>query len=52
MELLKTYDGIIHIIDIQSENGKKHDRTCIASYGTKIDYMSNILRAAVEDQTD
>lgn len=52
MDLLITDSGNVHIIDIGARMGGNMIGPCIIPYGTGIDYMGNMLRAAVNDPLD
>lgn len=52
MDLLITDKGSVHIIDIGARMGGNMIGPCIIPYGTGIDYMGNILKAAVGDSVD
>lgn len=52
MDLLITDLGSVHIIDIGARMGGNMIGPCIIPYGTGIDYMGNMLRAAVNDPLD
>lgn len=52
MDLLITEAGNIHIVDIGARMGGNMIGPCIIPYGTGIDYMSNMLKAAVGDEPD
>lgn len=49
MDLLVTKEGKIHIIDVGARMGGNMIGPCIIPYGTGIDYMGNMLKAAVGD---
>lgn len=52
MDLLITDRGGIHIIDIGARMGGNMIGPCIIPYGTGIDYMGNMLKAAVGEELD
>lgn len=52
MDLLITESGNIHIIDIGARMGGNLIGSYIIPYGTGIDYMGNMLKAAVGDEPD
>lgn len=52
MDLLITEAGNIHIIDIGARMGGNMIGPCIIPYGTGIDYIGNMLKAAVGDEPD
>ena len=52
MDFLVTDSGNIHIIDVGARMGGNMIGPCIIPYGTGIDYMGNMLKAAVGDITD
>lgn len=52
MDLLITETGHIHIIDIGARMGGNLLGSHIIPYGTGIDYMGNMLKAAVGDEPD
>lgn len=52
MDLLITDTGNIHIIDIGARMGGNMIGPCIVPYGTGIDYMGNMVKAAVGDELD
>lgn len=52
MDLIITETGNIHIVDIGARMGGNMIGPCIIPYGTGIDYMSNMLKAAVGDEPD
>lgn len=52
MDLLITDSGKVHIIDVGARMGGNMIGPCIIPYGTGIDYMGNMLRAAVNDPLD
>src|SRR5699024_8800325 len=52
MDLLITETGNIHIIDIGARMGGNLIGSHIIPYGTGINYMGNILKAAVGEQLD
>lgn len=52
MDLLITNDGNVHIIDIGARMGGNLIGSHIIPIGTGIDYMSNMIKAAVGDTTD
>lgn len=52
MDLLITNSGHIHIIDIGARMGGNMIGPCIIPYGTGIDYMGNMLKAAVGEPLD
>lgn len=52
MDLLITETGNIHIIDIGARMGGNLIGSHIIPYGTGIDYMGNMLKAAVGDEPD
>ncbi len=52
MDLLITKQGSVHIIDIGARMGGNLIGSHIIPYGTGIDYMGNMIRAAVGDPTD
>ncbi len=52
MDLLITETGNIHIIDIGARMGGNLIGSHIIPYGTGIDYMGNMLKAAVGDKPD
>lgn len=52
MDFLVTGNGNIHIIDVGARMGGNMIGSCIIPYGTGIDYMGNMLKAAVGDVTD
>lgn len=52
MDLLITDTGNIHIIDIGARMGGNMIGSCIVPYGTGIDYMGNMVKAAVGDELD
>ena len=49
MDMLITESGSIHIIDVGARMGGNMIGPCIIPYGTGIDYMGNMLKAAVGD---
>lgn len=51
-DMLITADGEIHIVDIGSRMGGNMIGPCIIPYGTGIDYMGAVIRAAVSDNVD
>lgn len=51
MDLLITNDGNVHIVDIGARMGGNLIGSHIVPYGTGIDYMGNMIRAAVGDPT-
>lgn len=52
MDMLITKEGKIHIIDIGARMGGNMIGPCVIPYGTGIDYMANMIRNAVGDETD
>ena len=52
MDLLITNDGNVHIIDIGARMGGNLIGSHIIPIGTGIDYMGNMIKAAVGDATD
>ena len=52
MDLLITEAGNMHIIDIGARMGGNMIGPCIIPYGTGIDYIGNMLKAAVGDEPD
>lgn len=52
MDLLITDSGNVHIIDIGARMGGNMIGPCVIPYGTGIDYMGNMLKAAVGDPLD
>ena len=52
MDLLITDTGKIHIVDVGARMGGNLIGSHIIPYGTGIDYMGNMLRAAVGDDLD
>lgn len=52
MDLLITDSGNVHIIDVGARMGGNLIGSHIIPIGTGIDYMSNMIRAAVGDPTD
>lgn len=52
MDLLITSSGNIHIVDIGARMGGNMIGPCIIPYGTGIDYVSNMLKAAIGDPLD
>jgi biotin carboxylase len=52
MDMLITKEGSVHIIDIGARMGGNMIGPCIIPYGTGIDYIGNMLRAAVGDPLD
>lgn len=52
MDFLVTDSGNIHIIDVGARMGGNMIGPCIIPYGTGIDYMGNMLKAAVGDVTN
>ena len=52
MDFLITDSGKIHIIDIGARMGGNMIGPCIIPYGTGVDYMGNMLKAAVGDPLD
>lgn len=52
MDILLTGEGGVHIIDIGARMGGNLIGSHIVPLGTGIDYMANMIRAAVGDDTD
>jgi biotin carboxylase len=52
MDLIITDTGKIHIVDIGARMGGNMIGPCIIPYGTGIDYMGNMLKAAVNEPMD
>lgn len=52
MDMLITSEGKVHIIDIGARMGGNMIGPCVIPYGTGIDYVANMLRAAVGDEVD
>lgn len=52
MDMLITDDGKVHIVDVGARMGGNMIGPCIIPYGTGVDYMANMLRAAVGDKVD
>lgn len=52
MDLLITKDGNVHIVDIGARMGGNLIGSHIIPTGTGIDYMGNMIRAAVGDETN
>jgi len=52
MDMLITPEGKVHIIDIGARMGGNMIGPCVIPYGTGIDYVSNMIRAAVGDCID
>lgn len=52
MDLLITDSGKIHIIDVGARMGGNMIGPCIVPYGTGVDYVGNMLKAAVGDPLD
>ena len=52
MDMLITPDGKVYIVDIGARMGGNMIGPCIVPYGTGVDYMANMLRAAVGDPVD
>lgn len=52
MDMLITAEGKIHIIDIGARMGGNMIGPCVIPYGTGINYMANMIRAAVGDPVD
>ena len=52
MDLLITNDGNVHIVDIGARMGGNLIGSHIIPIGTGIDYMDNMIKAAVGDTTD
>lgn len=52
MDLLITNDGNVHIVDIGARMGGNLIGSHIIPIGTGIDYMGNMIKAAVGDETD
>lgn len=52
MDLLITEKGDVHIVDVGARMGGNLIGSHIIPRGTGIDYMSNMIRAAVDDPTD
>ncbi len=52
MDMLITAEGKVHIIDIGARMGGNMIGPCVIPYGTGIDYMENMIRNAVGDETD
>lgn len=51
MDLLITKEGNVHIVDIGARMGGNLIGSHIIPIGTGIDYMGNMIRAAVDDET-
>lgn len=52
MDLLITNEGNVHIVDVGARMGGNLIGSHIIPMGTGIDYMGNMIRAAVGDETD
>jgi biotin carboxylase len=52
MDIIITEEGRIHIIDIGARMGGNMIGPCVIPYGTGIDYIGNMLKAAVGEQLD
>lgn len=52
MDMLITEEGNVHIVDIGARMGGNMIGPCIIPYGTGMDYMANMLKAAVGQQPD
>ena len=52
MDMIVTDDGQMHVIDIGARMGGNMIGPCVISYGTGMDYVANMIRNAVGDETD
>ncbi len=52
MDLLVTKEGKVHIVDIGARMGGNMIGPCVVPYGTGIDYVGAMLKAAVGDTVD
>lgn len=52
MDMLITAEGKIHIVDIGARMGGNMIGPCVIPYGTGINYVANMIRAAVGDPVD
>ena len=52
MDILVTEQGSVHIVDVGARMGGNMIGPCIIPMGTGIDYMGNMIRAAVGDAPD
>ena len=52
MDLILSKEGSVHIVDIGARMGGNLIGSHIIQYGTGIDYIANMIKAAVRDQTE
>lgn len=52
MDMIITDDGAIHIVDVGARMGGNMIGPCVVPYGTGVDYMANMICAAVGDKVD